>query len=80
MNNYIIKINEDTYNISNKDKFNQLQIKFFNYIFKNYQYHENNTIKYNISFINGTKKDLLISVTNRHYIIKMLEEIKNINI
>jgi thymidylate kinase len=80
MNNYIIKINEDTYNISNKDKFNQLQIKFFNYVFKKYQSNENNTIKYNILFINGTKKDLLISVTNRHYIIKILEEIKNINI
>jgi hypothetical protein len=46
MNNYIIKINEDTYNISNKDKFNQLQIKFFNYVFKKYQSNENNTIKY----------------------------------
>ena len=75
---YSIIINESEYNIQSINKYNYLLTNFIKYIFLD-KLGKSTTNKFNIIFKNNNKNDIYISLTNREYIIELLEDINKIN-
>jgi hypothetical protein len=76
---YLVTINDYVYDISSYDDYKNLQSKFFNYVVLNKLENVKSGNKYNISFSNNNKNDLMVSVTKREYIIELLNDINMIN-
>jgi hypothetical protein len=90
---YIISINEYIYDIPSFEIYSQLQKDFTEIVLLNKFNNQNDTHsdshsdksrddevpKYRVSFKNNEKTDISISVTNREYIVQLLENI-NLNI
>ena len=89
---YIISINEYIYDIPSFEIYTQLQKDFTEMVllnkFNNKNNNQNNTSsdesreevpKYKVSFKDNEKLDISISVTNREYIVQLLENI-NLNV
>lgn len=78
---YKIKVDEYVYEIKNKQIFDEIRNECLKDIFNfKINYTNNYFIKYNISFLINNKIDMIISVTNRHYIIELLSNINNVNL
>jgi len=86
---YIISINEYIYDIPSFEIYSQLQKDFTEIVLLNKFNNQNNirseenrdeeVPKYKVSFKDNEKLDISISVTNREYIVQLLENI-NFNI
>jgi len=90
---YIISINEYIYDIPSFEIYSQLQKDFTEIVLLNKFNNQNDTHcdshsdknrddevpKYKVSFKNNEKLDISISVTNREYIVQLLENI-NLNV
>jgi hypothetical protein len=75
---YLIIINEVEYYIQSIQKYNYLLTNFIKYIFLD-KSKKSTTNKFSIIFKNNNKNDIYISLTNREYIIELLEDINKIN-
>jgi hypothetical protein len=74
---YSIIINDAEYYIQSIQKYNYLLTNFIKYIFLDKSKKSTNN-KFSIIFKNNNKDDIFISLTNREYIIELLEEINQI--
>lgn len=79
---YIISINEYIYDIPSFEIYSQLQRDFTEIVLQNKFDNQSNDqsdnlTKYNVSFKNTQKLDISITVTNREYIIQLLENINS---
>ena len=75
---YSIIINDAEYYIQSIQKYNYLLTNFIKYIFLD-KSKKSTTNKFSIIFKNNNKDDIYISLTNRDYIIELLEEINQIS-
>ena len=73
---YLIIINEVEYYIQSIQKYNYLLTNFIKYIFLD-KSKKSTTNKFNIIFKKNNINDVYISLTNREYIIELLEDINS---